>query len=116
MSYPRKEGRDALRWFCICFAGEEIPEVASRVTLAEMMAYSCGTAAHDPTSWIEILPDEILLEIFDCLRLAITQGNSSEPWKWHRLAHVCQRWRNLIFESPRRLDLRLVYIHVQKPA
>ncbi len=69
------------------------------------------TAAHDPTSWIEILPDEILLEIFDCLRLAITQGNSSEPWKWHRLAHVCQRWRNLIFESPRRLDLRLVYTY-----
>ncbi len=57
-----------------------------------------------------MLPNEILLEIFDCHRLA-TLENSSDPWKWHRLAHVCQRWRGLIFESPRRLDLRLVYTY-----
>jgi hypothetical protein len=84
-------------------------------TPAEMTAYSCGTAAHDPTSWIEILPNEILpwilLENFDCLRLAITQSKSSEPSKWHRLAHVCQRWRNLVFEPPHLLDLRLVYTY-----
>src|SRR6266404_4950141 len=75
-----------------------------------MMAYLCGTAADDPFPWISMLPNEILLEIFDCHRLA-TLENSSDPWKWHRLAHVCQRWRGLIFESPRRLDLRLVYTY-----
>ena len=56
-----------------------------------------------------MLPDEILLEIFDCHRLAAQANPSSLPWKWHRLAHVCQRWRFLVFASPRRLDLQLVY-------
>ena len=27
---------------------------------------------------------------------------------WHRLVHVCQRWRSLVFASPNTLDLRLV--------
>jgi hypothetical protein len=75
-----------------------------------MMAYFYGTAADVPHPLIEILPDEILLEIFDCHRLA-TLDDSSDLWKWHRLAHVCRRWRNLIFESPRRLDLRLVFTY-----
>ena len=30
------------------------------------------------------------------------------PWKWHRLAQVCSIWRYVIFEYPRRLDLRIV--------
>ena len=30
------------------------------------------------------------------------------PWKWHRLAQVCRRWRYVIFEYPQRLDLRIV--------
>ena len=68
----------------------------------------------DPLPLIEMLPDEILLEIFDCHRLA-TLDDSSDLWKWHRLAHVCQRWRNLIFESPRRLDLQLVYTYKNPP-
>ena len=29
------------------------------------------------------------------------------PWKWHRLAHVCRKWRRVISISPRRLDLRI---------
>jgi hypothetical protein len=27
---------------------------------------------------------------------------------WHTLVHVCRTWRNVVFASPRRLDLRLV--------
>ena len=79
-----------------------------------MTAYLCGTATGDPSPLIEILPDEILLEIFDCRRLA-TLDDSSDPWKWHRLVHVCRRWRTLIFESPRRLDLRLLYTYKNPP-
>ena len=30
------------------------------------------------------------------------------PWKWHRLAHVCRKWRHVIFWSPRRLALRIL--------
>ena len=26
---------------------------------------------------------------------------------WHTLVHVCRKWRNIVFGSPRRLDLRL---------
>ncbi|KAH9042818.1 hypothetical protein EDB84DRAFT_896932 [Lactarius hengduanensis] len=31
----------------------------------------------------------------------------STSWDWHRLAHVCQRWRLIVFASPRSLDLQL---------
>src|SRR5712675_2359159 len=27
---------------------------------------------------------------------------------WIALAHVCRRWRSLVFQSPRRLNLRLI--------
>ena len=36
------------------------------------------------------------------------RDTSSLTWAWHRLAHVCQRWRYIIFASPRSLGLRLV--------
>ena len=29
------------------------------------------------------------------------------PWEWHRLAQVCQSWRDIIFASKHRLGLRL---------
>lgn len=63
---------------------------------------------------IERLPDDVLLEIFDHHRLAAPDYSLLEPWEWHRLAHVCKRWRNVIFESPRRLNLRLVFTY-RKP-
>ncbi|KAH8978291.1 hypothetical protein EDB92DRAFT_606668 [Lactarius akahatsu] len=58
-----------------------------------------------------MLPDEVLLEIFDYHRLDALDYSLFGPWEWHGLAHVCQRWRSLIFASPRRLDLRLVYTY-----
>ncbi|KAH9958061.1 hypothetical protein BC827DRAFT_1222011 [Russula dissimulans] len=59
---------------------------------------------------VDILPNELLLEIFDFHRLA-TLCDPSSPWQWHRLAHVSQRWRHVVFSSPCRLDLRLVYTY-----
>ena len=57
-----------------------------------------------------MLPDDTLLEIFDFYRLdAMMQPRASgRPWKWHRLAHVCRRWRLIISVSPRRLDLQIL--------
>ena len=56
---------------------------------------------------IDILPDEVLLEIFDNYKQpSWLDKRGSEAWQ--SLVHVCRRWRNLIFESPRRLDLQLV--------
>ncbi|KAI9450494.1 hypothetical protein F5148DRAFT_1242880 [Russula earlei] len=63
---------------------------------------------------IDTLPDDVLLEIFDHHRLHALEYSFFEPWEWHRLAHVCRRWRSIIFASPRRLDLRLVYTY-RKP-
>jgi len=48
-----------------------------------------------------MLPDIALLEIFDFFYV--------DAWieTWYTLVHVCQKWRNLVFWSPRRLNLRL---------
>jgi hypothetical protein len=49
-----------------------------------------------------MLPDDVLMGIFDFYE---------DNWRntWHALVHVCQRWRYLVFASPRHLDLRLKY-------
>ena len=51
-----------------------------------------------------MLPDDVLLDIFDFYRM----DYSHYPWRWHTLAHVCPRWRQIIFASPRRLDLQFL--------
>ena len=69
---------------------------------------------------IHILDDNSLLHLFYLYRPPIFDGNEDDglrfmggrAWKrelwWYKLAHVCQRWRNLIFESASYLDLCLV--------
>jgi hypothetical protein len=60
---------------------------------------------------INTLPDEVLLEMFDfCVYV---DASSFPPSKkrieeWQSLAHVCRRWRSIVFGSPRRLNLQLV--------
>ena len=50
---------------------------------------------------IDVLPDDALLDIFDFYL--------AKAWEkaWRGLVHVCRRWRNIVFGSPRRLNLRL---------
>ena len=61
-----------------------------------------------------MLPEDVLLPIFHFDRLAyLDEEGDAFPafrvfWRWHRLVHVCQRWRSVIFGSPHFLDLRLV--------
>ena len=58
---------------------------------------------------IDMLPDDILLSIFDICTIAPELPPSKKPIEaWQSLVHVCRRWRSVIFESPRRLNLRLV--------
>jgi hypothetical protein len=48
---------------------------------------------------VDLLPDDVLLAIFDfCADLEA----------WQTLVHVCRRWRIVVLESPRRLNLQLV--------
>ena len=56
---------------------------------------------------IDMLPDTVLLEIFDFYKGGTTPIGAF-TWPWITLIHVCRRWRHTIFGSPRRLDLRLV--------
>jgi F-box-like len=69
---------------------------------------------HSP---IHILNDDVLLNIFHLYRLAEPDEYEDEngvfnvEWYrqrwWYKLAHVCRQWRNIILESPSRLDLHL---------
>ena len=58
---------------------------------------------------IDVLPDDILLEIFDFYLgvLGCINKFKTGTEAWHVLVHVCRRWRNLVFGSPCRLNLRL---------
>ena len=62
-----------------------------------------------PGDSIDMLPDDVLLQIFDFL---VEEGrrrlSKVDVEVWQTLVHVCRRWRSLVFESPRRLDLRLL--------
>jgi hypothetical protein len=49
-----------------------------------------------------MLPDGVLLEIFDFY------VGEQRIQQWITLAHVCRRWRSVVFQSPRRLNLRLL--------
>ena len=51
---------------------------------------------------MDVLPNEVLLEIFD-FHLKRTEDMDA----WHTLIHVCRRWRHLVLSSSRRLNLRI---------
>ena len=55
-----------------------------------------GVGKHWQRTAIEVLPEDILLEIFDFYRLDAMEQSKGRPWKWHRLAHVCRKWRDVV--------------------
>jgi F-box-like len=54
---------------------------------------------------MDILPDDVLLEIFHSYLDLF--GRSRPSAGWRGLVQVCQRWRNLVFGSPLHLDVKL---------
>ena len=50
-----------------------------------------------------MLPDNVLLEIF-CFH----EEEEYRLWQWIVLVHVCRGWRQVVFASPLRLDLRII--------
>jgi hypothetical protein len=56
------------------------------------------------------LTDDALLDIFDFYLNDDTPNvfQHANINEWHTLVHVCRRWRDLVFASPRRLNLRLL--------
>ena len=77
-----------------------------------------------PNLVIDCLPGEVLLEIFDSYRQNIfdyhPQGvdQYDHQWRkkyaWFNLAHVCRRWRSVVFASSTRLDLNVI-VGPEKP-
>ncbi|KAH9037739.1 hypothetical protein EDB84DRAFT_1560490 [Lactarius hengduanensis] len=61
---------------------------------------------------INMLTDNVLVEIFDFCRKDHVQYTAFPVWEWqggwHLLVHVCRRWRQIIFASPRRLNLEIL--------
>ena len=55
----------------------------------------------------DMLPDDVLLEIF-CFHADKQTFRKKEIEEWIKLAHVCRRWRSVVFQSPLRLNLRLL--------
>jgi hypothetical protein len=57
-----------------------------------------------------MLPDDVLLEIFNSYVDEDVYGDFEEQIieEWVTLAHVCRRWRSVVFQSPHRLNLRLL--------
>ncbi|KAH9178514.1 hypothetical protein EDB89DRAFT_2239155 [Lactarius sanguifluus] len=67
----------------------------------------------DRFSTIEVLPEEVILEIFHFHKLPYERGGcqvTPSGWqgRWHKLAHVCRRWRTITFASQHRLGLQLL--------
>jgi F-box-like len=69
-----------------------------------------------PYAAIERLPDDVLTEIFGfdrpiSISFPTIFWSPRQSWDWHRLVHVCRRWRHIIFDSPRYLNLQLFCTH-----
>ena len=67
---------------------------------------------------INRLPNEVLLEVFDSYRQSFND-QYDDQWRkkyaWFNLAHVCRRWRAVVFGSYSYLDLNIV-VGPEKPA
>jgi hypothetical protein len=65
---------------------------------------------------IDILPDDVLLGIFDFyVKADSSYSEKKRVEAWQSLVHVCRRWRTLVLGSPRRLNLQL-YCRPKTPA
>lgn len=78
-----------------------------------MAAPAPGPLSRQGTVTIEILPDDVLVEIFSFyVEDAYGPLETHEIERieaWYTLVYVCWRWRNVVFASSRRLNLRLLY-------
>ena len=56
-----------------------------------------------------MLPDDVLIEIFDLYREEDEdEDDDLHVWGWNILVHVCRRWRQVVFGSTLRLDLKIL--------
>ena len=86
---------------------------SSRTSSILRQALTCSVGHRDGYAMIEMLPNDVLLEIFDAHRILslrhkfLDKFYDCSTWDWDKLVHVCRRWRQLIFASPLRLSIQL---------
>ena len=73
----------------------------------QQLIFVAGETARMVT--IDHLPGDVLFEIFDIYRLDALgcSPRGGRFWEWYTLAQVCQRWRSILFASPRSLELQV---------
>src|SRR6266581_5726371 len=54
---------------------------------------------------VDTLPDYVLLQIFSFCRQVVYSSTPMWIMWWRPLTHVCRRWRQIVFSSPRSLHL-----------
>jgi F-box-like len=77
---------------------------------------TCLDTEQSPNLTINSLPDEVLLDMFDSYRQSTECYDYlwRNKYAWFNLAHVCRRWRTVMFASSSRLDLNVI-MGPQKP-
>ena len=64
---------------------------------------------HGCATGMDLLPDNILLNIFDFCRIIERPALLwKSTWKWDRSVHVYRRWRQIVFASPNHLQIQLL--------
>jgi hypothetical protein len=106
-THSRSEGSLTLKTHPRRWTGENQPtdvDVCPLYNIPERLLLTrCDVGQVTP---IDMLPDDLLLEIFDCF--LDEEYETEEIEGWQTLVHVCLRWRSVVFGSPRRLDLCLL--------
>ncbi|KAI0260117.1 hypothetical protein BC834DRAFT_564725 [Gloeopeniophorella convolvens] len=74
------------------------PTLPSRSLAEEVRERSRTTA--------DSLPEDVLVELFDLYREE-PFSRRRDNWDWHKIAHVCRKWREVVLASALRLDLQL---------
>ncbi|KAI0295420.1 hypothetical protein B0F90DRAFT_1820486 [Multifurca ochricompacta] len=92
---------------CLATSTSEDHKCVAIITLSDDILLEIFN--HCRLSAINSLSDDVILDISNRHRFsALPSGLIVDTWEWHRLTHVCRRWRYVIFASPHRLDLRLL--------
>ncbi|KAN0130982.1 hypothetical protein V8E53_011115 [Lactarius tabidus] len=116
MSYRRQQPATVLLDDKFPHNSSESPETTSAASLIHdpceeleigMAHVHCESQNH--AARIDILPDDILLEIFVYCTRRYYWDIIDNVRAWQRLVHVCQRWRQIVYASPRYLDLFLYF-------
>jgi hypothetical protein len=67
-----------------------------------------GSSGTQQLIFAKKINDDLLVEIFDFCRPDNISPNTYPRNWWYTLAHVCQRWRRVLFATPTRLGITLV--------